>query len=156
MFELMPRRRKEGETGAADTPLLFRREFDDLIERFFGSEPMISGVGARAFSPVVDIYETDNDIIVQAEIPGMDQKDLDVNLAGDVLTIKGEKRAENEERGENFHRIERSYGSFSRSITLPCEVQQERVDASYKNGVLHLTIPKTESCKKKAVKITVH
>ncbi len=157
MFELKPWRRKEGETGAIDAPVLFRREFDDLIERFFDREPMISqGLFTRGFAPAIDVYETDNDIVVQAEIPGMEPNDLDVNLAGDVLTIKGEKKGEHEERGENFHRIERSYGSFSRSISLPCEVEQDRVDASYKNGVLHLTLPKSENCKKRAVKITVH
>ena len=86
----------------------------------------------------------------------MDQKDLDVNLAGDVLTIKGEKKAEHEERGEDFHRIERSYGSFSRSLTLPCEVQEDKVEAHYKNGVLSLKLPKSETCKTKAVKITIH
>ncbi len=86
----------------------------------------------------------------------MEQKDLDVNLTGDVLTIKGEKKAEHEEKGDNFHRIERSYGSFSRSFALPCEVQQDKAEATYKNGVLSLRLPKSESCKKKAVKITVH
>jgi HSP20 family protein len=157
MFDLIPWRRRERETAPATSPWLFRREFDDLIERFFGEEPLARhGVFGRAFSPVVDITENDNDIIVRAEIPGMEQKDLDVNLAGDVLTIKGEKKAEHEEKGENFHRIERSYGSFSRTFALPCEVQEDKVEASYKNGILSLKLPKSETCKKESVKITVH
>ncbi len=157
MFDLIPWRRKERETAPITSPWLFQREFDDFVERFFGEEPLSThGIFGRAFSPVVDIVENDNDIIVRAEIPGMEQKDLDVNLAGDVLTIKGEKKAEHEERGDNFHRIERSYGSFSRSFSLPCEVQADKVEASYKSGVLTLKLPKSEGCKQKAVKITVH
>jgi len=157
MFDLIPWRRRERESAPLTTPWLFRREFDDFVERFFGEEPLSThGIFGRAFSPVVDIVEDENDIIVTAEIPGMEQKDLDVHLAGDVLTIKGEKKAEHEEKGDNFHRIERSYGSFTRSLSLPCEVQADKVEAGYKNGVLTLKLPKSESCKKKAVKITVH
>jgi HSP20 family protein len=157
MFDLIPWRRKEEEGTPAGSPRTFQREFDDLVERFFGQEPVFSrSLFSRTFTPVVDIVENENDIIVKAEIPGMEQKDLDVNLAGDVLTIKGEKKAEHEERGDNFHRIERSYGSFSRSLALPCEVQQDKAEANYKNGVLSLRLPKSESCKKKAVKITIH
>jgi HSP20 family protein len=157
MFDLIPRRRKERETAPTTSPWLFRREFDDFIERFFGDEPLArQGIFGRTFSPVVDIVENDTDITVKAEIPGMEQKDLDVNLAGDVLTIRGEKKAEHEEKGDNFHRIERSYGSFSRSLALPCEVEEDKVEATYKNGVLSLRLPKSEKCKTKAVKITVH
>ena len=157
MFDLIPWRRKEEEGSAAGSPRTFQREFDELVERFFGQEPVFSrSLFSRTFTPVVDIVENENDIIVKAEIPGMEQNDLDVNLAGDVLTIKGEKKAEHEERGDNFHRIERSYGSFSRSLALPCEVQQDKAEANYKNGVLSLRLPKSESCKKKAVKITIH
>ena len=157
MFDLIPWRRKEEEGSTAGSPRIFQREFDELVERFFGQEPVFSrSLFSRTFTPVVDIVENENDIIVKAEIPGMEQKDLDVNLAGDVLTIKGEKKAEHEEKGDNFHRIERSYGSFSRSLALPCEVQQDKAEANYKNGVLSLRLPKSESCKKKAVKITVH
>jgi HSP20 family protein len=157
MFDLIPWRRKERETAPITSPWLFRSDFDDFIERFFGEEPLARhGIFGGAFSPAVDIVENDDDIVVKAEIPGMEQKDLDVNLSGDVLTIKGEKKAEHEEKGDNFHRIERSYGSFSRSIALPCEVQEDKVEATYKHGVLSLKLPKTETCKKKSVKITVH
>ena len=157
MSDLIPWRRKEEAGTTAGSPRIFQREFDDLVERFFGQEPVFSrSLFSRTFMPVVDIVENENDITVKAEIPGMEQKDLDVNLTGDVLTMKGEKKAEHEEKGDNFHRIERSYGSFSRSFALPCEVQEDKVEATYKNGVLSLKLPKSESCKKKAVKITVH
>jgi HSP20 family protein len=152
MFNLIPWRRREREA----TPVAFRRDFDDFVERFFGEEPVLSHhLFGHTFSPVVDIVENENDIILKAEIPGMEQKDLDVNLTGDVLTIKGEKKAEHEERGDNFHRIERSYGSFSRSFALPCEVQEDKVEAHYKNGVLSLKLPKSENCRTKAVKIAI-
>jgi HSP20 family protein len=157
MFDLIPWRRKEEEGTTAGSRRIFQREFDDLVERFFGHKPVFSHcLFSRTFSPVVDIAETENDIMVTAEIPGMEQKDLDVNLAGDILTIKGEKKAEHEEKGDNFHRIERSYGSFSRSFALPCEVQEGKAEATYKNGVLSLKLPKSERCKKKAVKIAIH
>jgi HSP20 family protein len=157
MFDLMPWRRKERDIAPISTPSLFRREFDDLVERFFGEEPLMSrDIFSRGFSPAVDIAETDTDIMVTAEIPGMEQKDLDVNLVGDVLTIRGEKKVEHESNDDNFQRIERSYGSFSRSFALPCEVQQDKVEANYKNGILTLKLPKSEACRKKAVKITIH
>ncbi len=156
MLDLLPWKRKE-ETGSVTAPLLFRREFDDLLEKFFGEEPMVSrGIFSRSFSPAVNIAENDNEVIVTAEIPGMEKNDLDVSLSGDVLTIKGEKKVEHEEKAENFHRVERSYGSFSRSFTLPCDIQADKVDATYKDGVLTLKLPKTEHCKSKSVKITLH
>ncbi len=154
MFDLLPWRRKEEEPGSLPTPWLFRREFDDLIERFFGDEPLISrGTFGRIFTPAVNIAENENEITLTAEIPGMDKNDLDVTLTGDTLTIKGEKKAEHEEKSDNFHRIERSYGSFTRSFSLPCEVQQDKIDANYKDGVLTLKLPKSEHCRSKSVKI---
>ncbi len=157
MFDLIPWRRKEEELNSLPTPWLFGREFDDLIDRFFGEDSMISRGGfERIFTPAVNIAENENAITITAEIPGMEKDDLDVSLSGDVLTIKGEKKVEREEKNGNFHRVERSYGSFSRSFNMPCEVQQEKVDASYKNGVLTLKLPKTENCKSKSVKIPLH
>jgi HSP20 family protein len=106
IMNLTPWRRKEAEAGSAITPWVFRREFDDLVERFFGGEPGVSrGIFGRGFSPAVDMTENENEIIVTAEIPGMEQKDLDISLSGDLLTIKGEKKAEHEEKGEDFHLV---------------------------------------------------
>ena len=154
MFDLLPWRRKEEEPSSLPTPWLFRREFDDMIERFFSDDSMISrGSFGRLFTPAVNIAENGNEITVTAEIPGMEKNDLDVSLTGDTLTIKGEKKVEHEEKSDNFHRFERSYGSFSRSLSLPCEVQHDKVDASYKNRVLTLKLPKAEHCRSKSVKI---
>ncbi|AFM24651.1 Hsp20/alpha crystallin family protein [Desulfomonile tiedjei] len=153
MFELAPWKRKEGETGSLPAPWVFRREFDDLIQRFFGDEPFSLGITSKTFSPAVNISENENEILVTAEIPGIEKNDLDISLSGDVLTIKGEKKAEHEEKTENMHRIERSYGSFSRSFALPCEVQEDKINASYKDGVLSLKLPKAENCKAKSIKI---
>ncbi len=149
MFELEPWRRR-----VENAPATFRREFDDLLQRFFGAErpDWLSG---RGFSPAVDISENDSEVLVKAELPGIDQKDIEVSLSGDVLTIKGEKREEKEEKGENIHRVERSYGSFSRAFTLPCEVKSEAVEAKFKDGVLSLKLPKSETSKKKSIKINV-
>ena len=149
MFELEPWKKR-----VENAPAAFRREFDDLIERFFGSE-RLDWFSGRVFSPAVDVTETENEVLVKAELPGMDQKDIEVSLVGDVLTIKGEKKEEKEEKGENVHRIERSYGSFSRSFSLPCEVKSEAVEAKFKDGVLSLKLPKAEISKKKSIKIDV-
>ena len=156
MANLMPWRRKEGEASALSTPWFFRREFDDLMERVFDEGPMVSGIFGDTFFPAVNIAENENEIVVTAEIPGMENEDLDVSLTGDVLTIRGEKKAEHEEKGDNYHRMERSYGSFCRSFTLPCDVERDKVDATYKHGVLTLKLPKSETGKTKSMKIAVN
>ncbi len=105
--------------------------------------------------PSLDISETKDDLVVKAELPGMDPKDIDILLSDGSLTIKGEKKQEREEKEENYHFIERSYGSFSRSVRLPKEVKHDKVNASFKNGVLKIVLPKSEEAKKKEVKIKV-
>ena len=103
--------------------------------------------------PTVDVSETAKEIIVNAEIPGVEAKDIDVNQVGDVLTIKGERKREHEEKEENFHRIERSYGSFYRSLRLPSEVDGDRIKASYKKGVLRISLPKSKKATAKKIEI---
>jgi HSP20 family protein len=102
----------------------------------------------------VDVSETEKEIIVNAEIPGVEAKDIDVNLDGNVLTIKGERKREHEEKEENFHRIERSYGSFYRALRLPTEVDGERIKATYKKGVLRITMPKSKKEAGKKIEIS--
>jgi len=101
------------------------------------------------------VAETKNDIVVKAEMPGLDPKDIDISLSDGLLTIKGEKKQEREEKEENYHLVERSYGSFARSVRLPGEIQSDKISASYKNGVLKVTLPKSEAAKKKEIKIKV-
>jgi len=131
-----------------------RDEMDKIWERFFGEMPTVEPF-PREWTPFLDVSETKNNIVVKAEAPGIDPKDIDISLTGDVLTIKGEKRQEKEEKDENYHRVERSYGVFARSVRLPLEVQSDKIEASYKNGILKITLPKSEEAKKKEIKITV-
>ncbi len=131
-----------------------RDEMDKLWTRFFGGWPSMEPSRGE-WVPSLDISETKENIVVKAEVPGMDAKDIDISLANEVLTVKGEKKQEKEEKEENYHRIERSFGTFSRSIRLPWEVQSEKIKANYRNGVLNITLPKSEEAKKKEIKIKV-
>jgi len=105
--------------------------------------------------PSVDVSETKNDVVVKAELPGMDPKDIEVTLSDGHLMIKGQKKHEKEEKDEDYHFVERSYGSFVRAVHLPKEVKHDKISASYKNGVLKVVLPKSEEAKTKEVKIKV-
>jgi HSP20 family protein len=105
------------------------------------------------WSPAVDIYETDGEIIVQAELPGMDRKDISINLENNVLTIRGDRQFKKETKEDNYHRIERSYGGFSRSFSIPTTVDEEKIRADYKDGVLKIVLPKKEQAKPKQIQI---
>ena len=107
------------------------------------------------WSPSVDIYEDKDNLYVEAEIPGVDSKDIQLFLEGDTLTIKGKKEEKREVKEENFHRIERFQGEFQRKIVLPCEVDPDKIKASYKKGVLKVVLPKKEEAKGKEIKIEI-
>jgi len=107
------------------------------------------------FVPPVDIYEDENSITLKVEVPGMNEKDLDIKLENSTLTVSGERKFEQEQKEENFHRIERRYGSFSRSFTLPNTVDAENVQASYENGVLNIKLAKRAEAKPKQIKVSV-
>ena len=156
MRSLIPWRRKEGQSAPDNALIEFRSEVDDLFNRFFGSSGLLAGTYFRkGFTPAFDVSETDEDIIVKAELPGVDPKEVEVNLTGSTLTVNGEKKEEREDKTENMHRIERSFGSFSRSVTLPCEVKEDKIEATFKDGVLHLKLPKIELSKKRSIKIDI-
>jgi HSP20 family protein len=131
-----------------------RREFDDMLTRFFGEQPEPPKAFTAGF-PAMDVSETDKDIIIKAELPGMGPDDLDVSLNKGVLTIKGEKKEEREANEKGRHTVERVFGGFLRSVTLPAEVQEEKITAKFKNGVLCLTMPKIEEAQKNTIKIDV-
>jgi HSP20 family protein len=118
----------------------FRTQLDSFFEDWLGRS--MGGV----LAPRVDVSETDKDMTLAVELPGVEEKDVDVSLAGDQLTIKGEKRSEHEDKkdedGRVFHRVERSYGSFQRTLTIPYEVDPDQVSAQFKDGVLRITLPK--------------
>jgi HSP20 family protein len=108
------------------------------------------------WAPAVDIYETPNDLVVKADLPDVNEKDIDVRVENNLLTIRGERKFEKSVSEENFLRVERTYGSFSRSFSLPNTVKAETIAAEYKNGVLTVTLPKREESKPRQVKVTVN
>jgi HSP20 family protein len=131
-----------------------RRDMDRLWDSFFERGVRRTDEEGE-WLPSLDVAETKNDVVVKAEIPGMDPKDIDISLTDGLLTIKGEKKEEREEKEKDYHLVERSYGTFTRWIRLPKEVQRDKINASYKNGVPTVTLPKSEEAKKKEIKIKV-
>ena len=133
-----------------------RDEMNRLFDDFFSFLPERKrGLMEGEWAPTMDIAETDENIVVTAELPGVKQDDVEITVVNDVITLKGEKKEEKEIKKENYHRIERSYGSFMRSANLPTGVQADKAKASYKDGVLTVTIPKVEEAKPKTIKINV-
>ena len=132
----------------------FRKEMDRLWDRLGGETPLFRTFG-EAWSPLIDVSETKDSLVVKAELPGMETKDVNVSISGDLLTIKGEKKQEEEEKDEHHHCIERFSGSFQRSFRLPVNVQTDKAEADFKKGVLKITFPKTEEAKKKEIEIKV-
>ena len=130
-----------------------RREMDHLWEDYFGSGRRGLQPLQREFAPAVDVKESAEAVVVKAEVPGMDAKDINIAVTGEVLTIKGEKKSEREEKEENYHLVERTYGSFSRSLVLPAAVDLDKIEAKYDQGVLTVTCPKKEEVKPKAIEI---
>jgi len=109
-----------------------------------------------AWAPAVDIFEQDGNIVLNAELPGIDAKDVDIRLENNVLTLRGERKVDNEVKRDNYHRVERAYGTFTRSFTLPTVVDQEKIKAEYKDGVLKVVLPKREEAKPKQISISVN
>ena len=138
------------------------REFERMrrdMDRFWDSF-LEGGLRRRTeeggeWLPSLDIAETKNELVVKCEIPGMDPKDIDISLSDGMLTIKGEKKQEREEKEADYHLVERSYGAFTRSVQLPKGVESDKISASYKDGVLKVRLPKSEEAKKKEIKIKV-
>jgi HSP20 family protein len=124
------------------------RQFEDALTRIW-NEPR----GARPWSPSVDIFETENELTLKADLPEVKLADIDVRVEHQTLTVKGERKFEKDENVRGYHRIERNYGSFVRSFTVPSTVDAERVAAEYKDGVLTVRLPKKEAAKPRSVKI---
>lgn len=117
--------------------------------------PMMMGMGTE-MSPRVDITESEDSLVVTADLPGLDERDIDVTVANGILSLKGEKRSERDERKQNYHLMERSYGTFQRSFRLPDTVDAEKIDARFDKGVLTITVPKTEAGKAQVRRIQVN
>ena len=139
-------RRDQGEVRYREDP------FAEMMERFFRN-PFEAGARGFADFPSIDLSETDSEVVVKAEMPGMQPEDIDLSVENSSLLLKGEKKEEHEDTQKNYHRIERSYGSFYRAVTLPSQVDEDQVKATFKNGVLTITLPKKEGAKGKKIAI---
>lgn len=131
------------------------RIFDDFFQGTNLSPFPAAGGPAGAFHPSMDVKEGEKEIVIYAELPGMDEKDVELLLEESSLVLKGEKKFEKEDKGEGYHTIERSYGSFHRVISLPREIDLNKAQARFKNGVLTVTLPKLEQAKEKGKKIPI-
>jgi len=138
------------------------REFSTLQDRLnrlfresYGSEGREEPLTATRFAPPVDVYEDEHNVTLKIEVPGIDEKDIDVRIENNVLTVHGERKFEKEEKEENFRRVERQYGSFIRTFTLPTTVDAEKVSAHYDKGILKVALPKKAEAKPKQIKVSV-
>jgi len=131
-------------------PLANLRLFEDAFTRML-TEPQSN----RPWAPSVDIYETENELVLKADLPEVDPKDVDVRVENQTLTIAGERKFEKNDKNKGYHRIERSYGRFTRSFAVPNAFDTEKIEAGYKNGVLTVSLPKKEAAKPRQVKIEV-
>ena len=130
------------------------RELDTLPARLgFLGKGWEAPMTTATWNPSVDIFENDNEVVIKAELPGMIAKDIDVRLENNVLTLKGERHFEKETKEENYHRVEREYGKFTRSFALPAAVNGEKVTAEFKDGILKIVLPKMEETKPKPIKV---
>jgi HSP20 family protein len=136
-------------------------EMEKRLSTVFGPAPSTGGgdkkeaIAVAEWSPLVDITEDDKEYIVKAEIPEMKKEEIKINVHDDVLTISGERKYEKEEKGKKYHRVERAYGSFMRSFTLPEDADGTKVNAEYKDGVLKVRLPKSEKAKPKAIEVKI-
>jgi HSP20 family protein len=129
------------------------RVFNEMLGRGWGGE---EGLAAGAWMPPVDVYETPESIVLKADLPAVNKEEVDISVENNTLTIRGERKREQEVKEKNFYRLERSYGAFARSFSLPPTVVAEKIEASFKDGVLTLTLPKREESKPKQIKVKVN
>ncbi|MRS03665.1 Hsp20/alpha crystallin family protein [bacterium] len=150
----MPTRREN------ESPVMaIQNEMNRMFDQFFNDPfTLLSVPNLRSvadFMPRIDVSETETAMQVTAELPGMDEKDIQLSLENDSLIISGEKKSDVEEKGKNFHRVERSYGSFQRVVPLVSDIQSDKVEATFRNGVLNINLPKTPAAAKQTHKIEI-
>jgi HSP20 family protein len=152
MTATLPSRISHGLSSLRRDPFrALQEEVDDLLNRF--SNDFDADWMTRPFAPAADLSESADSVQVRIDVPGMEAKNIDIEVRGKELHVTGERNEEREEKGKTWHRVERRTGSFSRTIALPCEVRDDRAKADYANGVLTVTLPKTEEAKPHKVKI---
>ena len=151
MFDILPWKRNKDQQSKE-----LSRKIDTMYDRFFEPDfmPLTSVFGKGKWGPKLDISEGRKDITVKAEIPGIEAKDFDISIDGRLLSIQGEKKQEQKEEEETYYRVESSYGYFNRTIELPAEVDPNKVDASYKKGILKIKLRKMKSSETKRIKVT--
>jgi HSP20 family protein len=150
MFDLLPFKRR------SEVPRVFS-EMDDLLQKMWVDFPFhnLEEGATLSWSPRLDVSETDKALEIVADLPGMDKKDINISLDGDLLTIKGEKKEVKEKKDKHFHTIERRSGSFYRALRLPVTVENDKIEANFKDGVLTLTLPKSKEAAKKVAQIEI-
>ena len=134
-----------------DPFLSMRDDFEQLFSRL--SAEVDGGGLVGEIVPSLDLSETDKTVELRADLPGLKAEDIDIQVSQNTITVSGERKEEKEEKGKSWHRVERKYGAFSRTVALPCEVDQEKIDANYKDGVLTVTIPKGPGAQTRKVKV---
>ncbi len=152
MFDLLPFKRR----SEVEVPSVFS-EMDDLLQKMWYDFPFhnLEESTNLSWSPRLDVSETDKALEIVADLPGMEKKDINVSLDGDLLTIKGEKKEVKEKKDKHYHTIERRSGSFYRALRIPVAVESDKIDANFKDGVLTLTLPKSKEAAKKVAQIEV-
>lgn len=153
----VPVHRGQEEEKFQDFRSQMNRLFDEFFEQPFGLSPFFGDpILTGDVTPRLDVSETETEFTISAELPGMEVEDIHLSLDRNSLTISGEKRAEKEERGKRYYRVERSYGSFNRSIPLPAEVEENKIEATFKHGVLKVKLPKTKSAQEESKRIAIN
>jgi len=132
-----------------------QREMNKMFDNFFRGDVREEDSALMAWTPAVDITEQDDAYTVKVELPGVSKEEVKITIESNILTIRGEKKQENDVKKENYHRVERSYGSFQRSFTLPTVVKNDKIDAVYKDGILTISLPKAEEAKPKQIEVKV-
>jgi HSP20 family protein len=150
MGMLVTRRNRLPSLWARDPLAALREEMNALRTQFIGEG---EGWLSEGIVPALNVTETESAVEVRMDIPGIEAKDIDIQVVGNLLTIAGERKEEKEEKGKTFHRVECRSGSFSRAVTLPCSVTEDKVAAEYKDGVLKITMPKSEEAKAHKIKV---
>jgi len=133
--------------------ITLRERMNRLFEDAFTSRGEGKEMVASTWTPSVDIYETEKALVLNAEIPGIEEKDIEIKIENNTLTLKGDRKFEEETKDENYHRIERAYGSFYRSFSLPSYIDQDKIEAEHENGILKITMPKKKGAEHREVKI---
>lgn len=152
----VPVRRGRESTSLLSFRNQMNRLFDEFFERPFGLSPFFDESGFMGgYAPNMDISETDKEVSIAVELPGMEPEDIHITIDRNILRVNGEKRVEHEEKGKRFYRVERSYGSFNRSIALPEGIDENKIDANFKRGVLKIKLPKTADAQEKSRRIEI-